>query len=58
VPSVTARRSLSLLQIADSSLSCHHSNTDPTTLLDVNNNGSTQVACTSSLRRVPYLLGV
>src|SRR5271170_149723 len=33
-PSVTARKAVLLLQIADTSLSCHHSNNDPTTLLD------------------------
>jgi len=31
-PSFTARQS-ELLQIADTSLSCHHSNNDPTTLI-------------------------
>jgi hypothetical protein len=53
VVSFTARQRL-LRQIADTSLSCHHSyisHIDPTTLLDVNNNGSTHVACRSSLRR-------
>src|SRR5271165_2378782 len=50
VPSVTARRPV-VRQIADTSLSSLDPHTDPTTLLDVNNNGSTHVACTSSLRR-------
>jgi hypothetical protein len=55
VPSFTEGQPLSLLQIADTSLSRHHSNTDPTTLLDLN---SRLVASTSSLRRYHYLLGV
>jgi len=33
-PSFTARQSV-LLHIADTSLSCHHSNDDPATLLDL-----------------------
>ena len=39
VPSFTAREPV-LRQIADTSLSCHHSNTDPTTLLDVKKTGA------------------
>ena len=55
-PSFTAREAV-LRQIADTSLSCHHSNTDPTTLLDVKDDGGV-VASTNSLRRSNHLLGV
>ncbi len=56
-PSFTARQPM-LRQFADTSLSCHHSHSDPTTLLDVSNNNSTLVASTSSLHRSQYLLCV
>ena len=49
-PSFTAREP-TLRQIADTSLSCLHSNTDPITLLDVKEDGSIVVASTSLLRR-------
>ncbi len=57
-PSFTAHEPV-LRQIADTSLSCHHSHTDPTTLLDaIKEDWSSVVASTSSLRRPNYLLGV
>jgi hypothetical protein len=51
--SFTARQRL-LRQNADTSLSCLHSNTDPTTLLDVSDD-SVLVASTNSLRSVRIL---
>jgi hypothetical protein len=48
--SFTARQRL-LRQNADTSLSCLHSNTDPTTLLDVSDD-SVLIASTNSLRSV------
>ncbi len=53
-PSFTARQPV-LLQIADTSLSCHHSNNDPTTLLDLNNR---LVRFHEFIVPVPSLLGV
>jgi hypothetical protein len=53
VLSVTARQR-PLRQNADTSLSCHHSHTDPTTLPDANNN-STPISSTSSLRPISIL---
>ncbi len=46
VPSFTARQPM-LRQIADTSLSCHHSNTDLRTLLDVSNNSKLIVSTSS-----------
>jgi hypothetical protein len=56
VVSFTGRQRL-LQQIADTSLSCHYSKNDPTTLLDANNEG-TGIASTRPLRRSKYLLSV
>ena len=57
-PSFTARDPV-LRQIADTSLSCLDSHTDPTTLLDVNNkSGSMEVASANSLRRSNHFLSV
>ena len=53
VLSVTARQRL-LRQNADTSLSCLHSNTDPTTLPDVSDD-SVLIASTNSLRPVRIL---
>src|SRR5277367_137271 len=50
----TARERL-LQQNADTSLSCLHSNTDPTTLLDVSDDDSVPIASTNSLRPVRIL---
>jgi hypothetical protein len=51
---VIARQRL-LRQNADTSLSCPHSNTDPTTLLDVSNDSVVLIASTNSLRSVRIL---
>src|SRR5579862_6633160 len=54
--SFTARHRL-LRQNADTSLSCLHSNTDPTTLQDAEDDDSTPIASRSSLRQAQYSLG-
>jgi hypothetical protein len=55
--SVIARQRL-LRQNADTSLSCPHSNNDPTRLVDVSDDGVVLIASTNSLRPDEYLLGV